>query len=68
MLLQDYLKRQSITKYKAAQQLGVTWHTLWRWCTGRTIPQPDMMAKVRDWSGGKVTPNDWIKAKEKVAS
>lgn len=60
MTLQDWLKTQDRSKYRAAKDLGVAWTTMWRWITGRSIPQPEQMRAVQDYTGGAVTPNDWI--------
>lgn len=60
MQLAYYLKKSGLSKYKAAKELGIQWTTIWRWTTGRSLPNPQMMQKVAEWSGGKVTPNDWL--------
>ena len=60
MQMLDYLKKRGLSKYKAAKELEIQWTTLWRWTTGRSTPTPQMMQKVNEWSGGKVTPNDWL--------
>jgi hypothetical protein len=66
MTLLDYLKREKISKYRAAKELGVAWTTLWRWthsdAATRTIPGPQQMLAVQEWSRGKVKPNDWVRA------
>ena len=67
MLLQDYLTKKKLTKYKAAKELGVTWNTVWRWTTGRTTPLPDQIERVQQWSGGKVTANDWMAQRAEAA-
>ena len=72
MLLLDYLKSNSITKYRAAKELNVAWTTIWRWClpaddNRRSIPQPDQMRSIQTWSDGKVTANDFVKP-ERLAS
>ena len=71
MLLLDYLKSNSITKYRAAKELNVAWTTIWRWClpaddNRRSIPQPDQMRSIQTWSDGQITPNDFVKP-ERVA-
>lgn len=59
MLLQDYRRQHGISKYRAAKELDVHWMTLHRWERGQHEPQPEMMKKVREWSGGMVT--EWPK-------
>jgi hypothetical protein len=63
MTLQDYLDSKKITKYRAAKEMGVAWTTIWRWITGRSIPEAAQMRTVQEWTGGAVTPNDWVPAK-----
>ena len=60
MTLQDWLKREKVTKYRAAKDLGVAWTSMWRWNTGRATPQPEMMRKIEAYTKGAVQPNDWI--------
>ena len=72
MILLDYLKANSIPKYRAAKELKVAWTTIWRWCLPagdkrRAIPQADQMRRIQTWSDGQVTPNDFVKP-ERVAS
>ena len=61
MLLRDYLAQNKITKYRAAKILGVSWTTVWRWCTGRSVPQQDQMRGIEKLTGGQVTWSDFGK-------
>ncbi len=67
MLLLDYINENDISKAEAARQLGVRWTTIWRWIKGRSVPQHDHLLKIKEWSGGQVTPNDFVVDAEKVA-
>ena len=67
MLLQDYRKKLGLSQQKAAKQMGVNWITIYRWETGRSIPEPTSIRKIQEWSGGHVTANDFIKAEAKPA-
>lgn len=61
MLLQDYrMKVAKLSREKAGAQIGVNGITIWRWETGRSIPPPELLRKVQEWSAGAVTPNDFI--------
>lgn len=67
MTLQEWLKTQDRSKYRAAKDLGVAWTTLWRWITGRAMPKHEQMRAVQTYTGGAVTPNDWINTAAKPA-
>lgn len=69
MLLQDYRKTvEKLSRAKAGEAIGVNGITIWRWESGRSIPEPAQMLKVQQWSGGAVTPNDFVKAKAEKAA
>lgn len=63
MTFQDWLNDCGKSKYRVAKDLGVAWTTLWRWVAKGGLPQPDMMRKIEGYTGGAVTPNDWISSK-----
>jgi hypothetical protein len=60
MKLRDYRESLRIGPVDAARQLGVNFCTFYRWEKGYSIPRRVMQLKIMDWSGGKVTPNDFI--------
>lgn len=67
MTLQEWIEQKGISKYRVAKDIGVAWTTLWRWITGRAMPQPEQMRAVQAYTGGAVTPNDWINTAAKPA-
>ncbi len=60
MKLLDYQESLRIGPVEAARQLGVNYSTYYKWTHGGIVPRRVMMLKIQDWSGGKVTPNDFI--------
>ena len=52
--------RQSrgLTLEQAAEEIGVTKTTVWRYERGR-IPHGDHMSRIISWSGGAITANDF---------
>ncbi len=59
MKLQAYRERKRLTRFQAAQQLDVDTSTVWRWETGKAEPLPAQIRRINEWSGGKVTANDF---------
>lgn len=59
MLLRTYLDRHHIGIKEAADELGEHYNTLRRWVEGERLPRPKAQEKIRTWSRGRVTPNDW---------
>ena len=57
-------KHAKLSREKMGDLVGVTGITVWRWETGRSTPSPDDMRRVLDATGGKVTPNDFVKREE----
>lgn len=43
-----------------AANLPSTQPTVSRWITGKQMPSPPMMARIRAMTNGGVTPNDWL--------
>lgn len=60
MKLKTYRKQQGLSRAKVAEALGVTGVTVWRWETGRMFPSAPVMKRIAKWSGGQVTPNDFV--------
>jgi hypothetical protein len=65
MKLLDYQDSQRIGPVEAARQLGVNYCTYYKWIKCKIVPRRAMMLKIQDWSGGQVTPNDFITNWEK---
>lgn len=59
MKLRTYRERLKIPFLAAAQELDCSPSQLSRIETGKCIPQPDLMSRIRKWSGGMVQPNDF---------
>lgn len=63
MKLRDYLEERGISMRKAALELDIDHSTISRWLTnghGRRWPNSAHMRLVHEWSGGRVTPNDFF--------
>jgi transcriptional regulator with XRE-family HTH domain len=59
MKLRQYLDEQNLSERVFAEKIGVKQATVNRYCAGR-IPQPDVMRKIVDVTGGQVTANDFF--------
>lgn len=69
MKLKDYrTKIAKLSRAKAAEQLGVHQIQVWRWETGRSVPEPETILAIVKWSGGKVTADELLKAARGRAS
>lgn len=60
MTIDDYIKLTRKTYLSAAAELGVDYTTLYRWINSETMPRPAMLKKIKKWSQGAVTANDFI--------
>jgi len=45
---------------EAARELEVSYIRYWRWETGASTPNAKGLRRIRDWSDGQVTPNDFV--------
>lgn len=61
MQLKQYRESIGMTRSEMARQLQIDVVTAWRWENGFIIPSVDSMRRVSRWSGGIVTPNDWVR-------
>lgn len=59
MTFEKYLINESISLNEAAKAIGVTYEAVRLYCRGKRIPRVEIRKKIQDWSGGKVTPNDF---------
>lgn len=60
MTLAEYMAAHGIRGAQAARELGVSRSTVHCWITEKRVPEPHHQRTIRVWSGGAVTPNDWI--------
>lgn len=67
MLLKDYIRQRRITIADAARELKEHHDTVRKWAHGLRVPRPPAQRKIREWSGGAVTPADWIEQDEVAA-
>ena len=64
MDLEGFLNIKGIRPADAAKELGVTYLKYWRWHSGSVIPKPKEMAKIKKWSNGAVTADDFYSQHE----
>lgn len=57
-----YLAQHGLSVADAATQLEKPYATVLHWFHRRRTPRPAMQARIRDWSGGAVTGDDWLPA------
>lgn len=60
MRLHAYLKDQRITAEKFAEMVGASPSGVRKWLYDDRTPRPDMMLKIQEVTGGKVTPIDLV--------
>ena len=58
MKLKQYRELRQMTQAEVAEQIGTDKTNVCRWEDG-TIPRADMVRKIREWSGGAVTAEDF---------
>lgn len=61
MKLKEY--RESVRRIgptEAASELGVSYVRYWRWEQGKAVPQTSALRRIREWSAGQVTADDFI--------
>jgi transcriptional regulator with XRE-family HTH domain len=59
MKLKQYREAMNISAKDAARDLSTSTVTLWRWETGKSIPDIESMRLIAKWSKGTVTANDF---------
>jgi len=59
MTIDQYIKLKRMTYVEAAAELGVDYTTLYRWINSCSMPRTETLKKIRDWSDGAVTANDF---------
>jgi hypothetical protein len=60
MTLIEYLSEKGRDRYWAAAELNVSPEAVRLWLAGHRTPTPEMMRRIMEWSGGKVSPNDFV--------
>lgn len=65
MKLKIFRENLQISQSEAACQLLVSKDVYNSWEYGVRIPRPAMMKKIIEWSGGKVTANDFYLREDK---
>lgn len=61
MLLKDYRKLLGLSRAKMAEKIGTTGPTVYRWETGRMVPNPTSMRAIRTATQGAVTADDLLR-------
>ena len=59
MTLLEWLQGQNLRDAEFAEKIGVEWQTVQKYRKGQRIPRPDIMKKIAEQTGGKVTANDF---------
>lgn len=59
MKLEAYRIKKRLSRFQAAQEIGVDTSTVWKWEKGKSNPLPPQIKRITEWSGGKVTANDF---------
>ena len=59
MTIDQYIKLKRMTYVEAAAELGVDYTTLYRWINSGSMPRTETLKKIREWSDGAVTANDF---------
>lgn len=62
MTFEDHIKGRKLTVAEAARQLGHPHDVVRKWCCGLRTPRPINQQKIKIWSGGQVTAEDWLEA------
>lgn len=60
MTLEEYLKAEGMNASAFAKLLNVTPSTVTRWLTTDRKPDLELMVKIEDATGGKVTMRDFV--------
>lgn len=57
--LKDWIEKSGKSIKEVAEDLKCNYEDIRRYCAGEVIPRPDRMAKIVDYTGGEVQPNDF---------
>lgn len=59
MQFKEWIKKRGKTQQEVANDLGVAQGLVSSWCNGDRLPRPENMAKIVEYTGGEVQPNDF---------
>lgn len=59
MKLYQWRKKENKTQQELATELGTTQAIYQKWESGETIPRPESMQKIVEYTKGEVTANDF---------
>lgn len=59
MKLYEWRKKENKTQQEMADSLGTTQAIYQKWESGETIPRPESMQKIVEYTNGEVQPNDF---------
>lgn len=59
MRFSDFIEESGKSRTEVANELGCSRQAVRRYVLGERIPRADEMQKIFEWSGGKVTANDF---------
>lgn len=62
MELRDWLTQNEISDDAMADRLGISRQSLWRYRSGKRLPDKDMLNRIFEATGGAVTANDFVHA------
>lgn len=67
MQLADYLSRHGLTHQAFADLIGTTQVSVGRYIRGQRFPCRGVLARIKEVTGGAVTPDDFVAAAESRA-
>lgn len=59
MNLKDWLRARNVKPMEFARRIGHSAAAVSRWCDGLRVPEPPIAKKIREATGGEVTPDDF---------
>ena len=59
MKIKAFLEMRQLSVALAARECGLEYEAFRLYAAGKRIPRPEAMAKIADWSGGAVGPDDF---------
>jgi transcriptional regulator with XRE-family HTH domain len=59
MKLRTYLDKHKLSYAAFGEKIGVSYITVYRYVSGRSLPGKRVMAKIMESTGGSVKPNDF---------
>ena len=64
MQLIEYRKLRGLTRLQIAGELQTTENTVYRWETGKQMPRREDLKRIKEWSNGAVTADDFVELGE----